>query len=39
MNFSHMPGLRSPYGFAAVMLVMVVIAAGMVWWFRRQGWT
>jgi len=38
MNFDHMPELHSPYGYYVVWGVMLVIAAGMLWFFRRRGW-
>jgi magnesium transporter len=37
MNF-QIPELKWKYGYPAVMLLMAVIAAGMLWWFRRRGW-
>ena len=38
MNFSYMPGLKSEYGFVMVMLVMLIIAIGMLVYFRRKKW-
>jgi magnesium transporter len=38
MNFDHMPELRWRWGYPAVWLVMIAIVAGLVIWFRRQGW-
>lgn len=43
MNFdtSHplnMPELRSPYGYVAVWGVMLATVAGMLYYFRKQGW-
>jgi magnesium transporter len=38
MNFEHMPGLGSPYGFSAVVAAMAVICGGLYWRFRRSGW-
>ncbi len=38
MNFEHMPGLGHPYGFAAIVASMGLMAAGMLWYFKRQGW-
>ena len=38
MNFDHMPELHSKYGYFAVIVLMVVIAVGMLLFFRRRGW-
>ncbi|MEZ4332204.1 MAG: magnesium/cobalt transporter CorA [Myxococcota bacterium] len=38
MNFENMPELRSPRGYFVVLGVMVVLAVGMVAFFRRKGW-
>ncbi|MEO7795851.1 MAG: magnesium/cobalt transporter CorA [Thermoanaerobaculia bacterium] len=38
MNFENMPELRSPNGYFAVLGTMVVVAIGMVAWFRRRKW-
>ena len=38
MNFQHMPELEWKYGYAVVMLVMLVLAYGMVVYFRRKKW-
>ena len=38
MNFRDMPELHWRYGYPAVWAVMVAIAAGMLWWFRRRRW-
>lgn len=44
MNFSpdhspwNMPELRWYYGYPFALVLMGVVAAWMVWWFRRQGW-
>jgi magnesium transporter len=44
MNFDphdgplSMPELRSPYGYVAVLFVMVATAVAMLLWFRRLGW-
>ncbi|HXI03305.1 MAG TPA: magnesium/cobalt transporter CorA [Candidatus Saccharimonadales bacterium] len=37
MNFSHIPGLQNPYGFAAVMILMGGLAVTMLWYFKRRG--
>lgn len=38
MNFSQMPFLQSPYGFAAIMGFMGLLAAAMLLVFKRKGW-
>ena len=38
MNFEYIPELSSHYGYFAVLAAMVVVAAGMVVWFRRRKW-
>ena len=38
MNFAHMPELRSPWGYPAVLLLMIVMSVGIFAWFRRRGW-
>jgi magnesium transporter len=38
MNFDYMPELRSPYGYAATWLVMLVIMASLLYYFRRKKW-
>ena len=38
MNFEHMPELAWRYGYPAVLGVCLLIALGMLWWFRRRGW-
>lgn len=38
MNFEHMPELRWEYGYPAVLLLMLVIAASMSSYFKRRGW-
>jgi magnesium transporter len=38
MNFEHMPELKWRYGYAAVWAVMLVVAAGMLVYFRRKKW-
>ncbi|MEU4419349.1 magnesium and cobalt transport protein CorA [Actinoplanes sp. NPDC024001] len=38
MNFEVMPGLRSPYGFAATIIAMVLIGGVLHWRFQRAGW-
>ncbi|BCX89676.1 magnesium transporter [Methylomarinovum tepidoasis] len=38
MNFKYMPELEWRYGYPAVLGVCLVIALGMLIWFRRKGW-
>ncbi|MBP2191164.1 magnesium and cobalt transport protein CorA [Nocardia goodfellowii] len=38
MNFDHMPELRQPWGYPAVLLVMVTICTGLFLAFRRNHW-
>jgi magnesium transporter len=38
MNFEHMPELKWRYGYAAVWLVMLVVAGLMILYFRRKKW-
>ena len=38
MNFKYMPELEWRWGYALVLLVMIVIAAGMIGYFRRRKW-
>ena len=38
MNFPWMPGTDSPYGFWAVLAVMVGLGTGLILWFRHKGW-
>jgi magnesium transporter len=38
MNFDHMPELRSPYGYPAVLGLMVGVCSAMYIFFRKQDW-
>ncbi|MGY6588022.1 MAG: magnesium/cobalt transporter CorA [Wenzhouxiangella sp.] len=38
MNFEHMPELAWPWAYPAILGVMLAIAIGLLWWFRRRGW-
>jgi magnesium transporter len=38
MNFEHMPELRWRYGYLMVWLVMAVVTAGLLYWFRKKRW-
>jgi magnesium transporter len=38
MNFEHMPELAFPWAYPALLALMLGIALGMLWFFRRRGW-
>ncbi|MGE5551086.1 MAG: CorA family divalent cation transporter [Bacteroidota bacterium] len=38
MNFRHMPELESPYGYPLVLIAMLLIAGGMLLFFRHRRW-
>jgi magnesium transporter len=38
MNFKYMPELEQPWGYPAVLLLMVAITVGMLFFFRRKRW-
>jgi Mg2+ and Co2+ transporter CorA len=38
MNVGGLPGVKSPYGFAIVVVLMAAIAAVELWFFKRKGW-
>ncbi|MEU4239883.1 magnesium and cobalt transport protein CorA [Actinoplanes sp. NPDC026619] len=38
MNFAHMPGINSPYGYPVVIAVIVVVCGGLYWRLKRAGW-
>jgi len=38
MNFQHMPELAWPWAYPALWGIMVALALGMLWAFRRRGW-
>jgi magnesium transporter len=38
MNFDNMPELHSRYGYFAVITIMIVVAVGMLMFFKRRGW-
>jgi magnesium transporter len=38
MNFENMPELHSKWAYPILLVVMVVVAAGMIVYFRRKGW-
>jgi magnesium transporter len=38
MNFDYMPELHLRHGYFIVWGVMLLIAAGMLWYFKRKKW-
>lgn len=38
MNFKRMPEIEWPWGYGFALGLMVAVAGGMLWWFRRRGW-
>lgn len=38
MNFDYMPELRSPYGYGATWIVMLIIMGSLLYYFRRKKW-
>jgi magnesium transporter len=38
MNFEFMPELHSPYGYAAVWIVMLGVMGGLIFYFKRKKW-
>lgn len=38
MNFDNMPELHSRYGYFVVLVVMIVVASGMLFFFWNRGW-
>ena len=38
MNFRHMPELREPWGYPAVLALMLAVALAMLYFFRRKKW-
>jgi magnesium transporter len=38
MNFLNMPELVHPWGYPATLLVMLLVAVGLLWYFRRKRW-
>jgi magnesium transporter len=38
MNFKHMPELDWVWGYPAAIALMMVVAGGILLWFRRRGW-
>ena len=38
MNFTHMPELSNPYGYAGCLLLMLVVAIGEITYFKKRHW-
>jgi magnesium transporter len=38
MNFEHMPELGWRYGYALAWGIMLAVTAGLLWYFKRNGW-
>jgi magnesium transporter len=38
MNFEYMPELKMAWAYPFIWLTMLVLALGMLWYFRRKGW-
>ncbi|MBU0618253.1 MAG: hypothetical protein KKI02_11085, partial [Planctomycetes bacterium] len=38
MNFENMPELSTPWAYPFLLAAMVVVAVGMLLYFRRKGW-
>ena len=38
MNVGGVPGTDTPYGFLIVLILMIAITAGELWYFVRRGW-
>ena len=38
MNFTHMPELTKPYGYAACLLLMLIVGVGQVLYFKKRKW-
>ena len=38
MNFEYMPELAWRWSYPVLWLLMILMTAGMVWWFRRKNW-
>lgn len=38
MNFQHMPELATPWAYPALLLLMLAVAIGMLFFFWRRGW-
>jgi len=38
MNFEFMPELKSPWGYPAVLLLMVIVSLSMLYYFKKKKW-
>jgi Mg2+ and Co2+ transporter CorA len=38
MNVGGVPGLTNPNGFTVVVILMVILTAVELWFFKRGGW-
>lgn len=38
INFEWMPELTWPWGYPAVLTLMLGVSIGLLLWFRRRGW-
>ena len=38
MNFAHMPELTQPWGYGACLLVMLFVAVGQIFYFKKRHW-
>ena len=38
MNFDYMPELKWKYGYFIVCALMLGVAVGMLWFFKKKGW-
>ena len=38
MNFTHIPELQFKYGYFVLLTVMFIIAAGLIFWFKKKNW-
>ena len=38
MNFKNMPELEWKYGYFGILIIMILVAAGMIWYFRKKKW-
>jgi magnesium transporter len=38
MNFEHIPGLHSTNALFLLIIVMILISVGSIWFFKRKGW-
>ncbi|MFA9370750.1 MAG: magnesium/cobalt transporter CorA [Labilibaculum antarcticum] len=38
MNFKYMPELEWKYGYFSIIAIMILVAVGMIWYFRKKKW-